>query len=147
MIVITLFRPIALVTSCLVLSGFAFGHEGFQVRLQDADVDGYTLTVLDDIHENGSGVVVLFVEIDGAPAPKDTKVSVKLQPLGGDAFDLIRAEYRGSPFYLERQRAMYIALPLLLVKADAYHLQVFLSGEAGQTEVSLDFSLTTEVLE
>ena len=136
-----------LIVIVLVFSLFAFGHEGFQVRLQDADVDGYTVTVLDDIHENGSGLVGVFVEIDGSPAPKDTAVSVKLKPFGGEAFDFIRADYRGSPFYLERQRAMYMALPLILVQADTYQLQVYLSGKAGQTEISLDLSLNTEVLE
>ena len=130
---------VGLVLSLLTPSG-AYAHEGFQVRLEDADVDGYTLTVLDDIHQSGSGVIVLFVEIDGEPAPEDTTVSVMLQPLGQDSFDLTRAEYSGSTFYLERQRAMYIAVPLIFEVADHYQMQVFLSGVAGQTEIMLEIS-------
>ena len=118
---------------------WAFSHN-FQVRLDDIHVDGYILTVLDDIHEGGSGLVILFVEVDGKPAPGDTLVSVMLRPLGKESFDLTRAEYRGPAFYLERRRAMYIALPILFVQSDSYQMRIFLSGIAGQTEFTVEFS-------
>lgn len=141
----SLHRPIQhrlhslLIALALLSLPWAFS-DNFQVRLDDIHVDGYTLTVLDDIHEGGSGLIILFVEVDDKPAPGDTSVSVLLRPLGKESFDLARAEYRGPAFYLERQRAMYIALPILFVQSDSYQMRIFLSGIAGQTEFTIEFS-------
>ena len=98
---------------------------------------GLPLTLLDDIH-NGSGIVLIFLELDGAPAPADTQVSVLLRPLGGDPFDLARADYAGELYYLDRERAMFLASPLILEQADVYLLEVYVSGAGGQGAVEVE---------
>ena len=120
----------------LIVTALATGHEGYVTRLQDEPVEDYRLTLLDDIH-NGSGIVLIFLEYDGAPAPADTQVSVLLRPLGGEPFDIARADYSGDLYYLDRERAMFLASPLILQQADVYLLEVFISGAGGQGVVEV----------
>lgn len=142
-IIPTVLAPVlgrAALVAGLVFVALAFAggaHEGYVVRLEDGPVEGYTLTLLDDIHD-GSGTVLLFLELDGAPAPADTRVSLLLRPLGGEPFDLTRAEYQGAFYYLERERAMFLAVPLLLKQADVYLLEVFISGAGGQGAIEVE---------
>jgi hypothetical protein len=121
----------------LVVMALAMGHEGYVTRLEDEPVEDYRLTLLDDLH-NGSGIVLIFLEYDGAPAPADTQVSVLLRPLGGDPFDIARADYSGDLYYLERERAMFLASPIILQQADVYLLEVFISGAGGQGAIEVE---------
>ena len=130
----------ALAFFLVLASGWAAAGEGFMTRLEDVELDGYTITLLDDLH-TGSGTVMVFLEVDGAPAPEGTRVSLMLRPLGGEPFELTRADYRGPMFYLERQRALYFAFPAIPEPADIYLLQLFISGPGGQTEISLEATL------
>lgn len=121
----------------LLASASVLAHEGYVTRLEDAPVEGYSLTLLDDIH-GGSGTILLFLELDGAPAPPDTRVSLLMRPIGGDPFELARADYQGALYYLDRERAMFLAAPLILVAADVYLLEVFISGAGGQGSVEVE---------
>ena len=130
-------RRLLLGVAVAALASFAvYAHEGYVTRLEDEPVEGYSLTLLDDIH-GGSGTILLFLELDGAPAPADTRVSLLLRPLGGDPFELARAEYQGALYYLDRERAMFLAVPLILEQADVYLLEVFVSGAGGQGSIEV----------
>ncbi|UCH24673.1 MAG: hypothetical protein JSV66_12060 [Trueperaceae bacterium] len=131
-------QAIRLIASAIVLCSINQGcAAGFVTRLEDEPVEGYVLTLLDDIH-TGAGSVILFVEVDGAPAPEDTTVTVHIRALGSERFDAARAEPQGEVFYLERKRAMYMAFPAVSEKAEVYELQVFLSGKGGQADIVLE---------
>jgi hypothetical protein len=125
----------------MLLSGFAFAHQGFNTVLNDVLVTPYTVTVLEDTHvvENRAQMNLMIQVAHRRDAvPADTKVLLRLEHDNTLLYDS-KVKYVGSSSSDGRTFYAYYLVNIPIVKMGMHQAQLKLGGSLGSAETSFQF--------
>jgi hypothetical protein len=134
-------QPLVILTALITFSGVTFAHEGFNVVLENASVNPYTLTILEDTYlaDEHLQTSLMFQVANGREAaPADTTVKLKLENSSGTLYEN-EVPYVGSSSSDGRSFYAYYFVTIPLNDLNSYELKLELSGSLGTAETIIHF--------
>jgi hypothetical protein len=132
---------ITLIGLLTIFGSLALAHEGFNIVLENASVNPYTLTILEDTHvDSKQPQTSLMLQIANGreAAPADTTVKLRLENSSGTLYEN-EVPYVGSSSSDGRSFYAYYFVTIPLNDLNSYELKLELSGSLGTAETIIHF--------
>jgi hypothetical protein len=130
-----------LLAMLVLLSSFALAHEGFNTVLENASVNPYTVTVLEDTHLAGEQLQTsLMIQVANGreAAPSDTTVKLTLERSSRIIYEN-QVPYVGSSSSDGRSFYAYYFVTIPLQDLNSHDLRLELKGSLGTANTTLHF--------
>jgi hypothetical protein len=125
----------------VLLSSLALAHEGFNIVLEDAIINPYNVTVLEDTHlanEQLQTSLMIQVAKGREAAPADTTVRLRLEHSSGVIYEN-EVPYVGSSSSDGRSFYAYYFVTVPLSDLNVYDMRLVLNGSLGTAATTMNF--------
>lgn len=124
-----------------ILSGVVLAHEGFNTVLENASINPYTVTILEDTHlanEQPQSSLMIQVANGREAAPADTTMTLRLEQDSGIVYEN-EVPYVGSSSSDGRTFYAYYLVTIPLDNLNSYDMRLELNGSLGPATTIVNF--------